>query len=113
MGDVDVKQVKNIDPVTIKEIDKVANIEPLRIAKIAPAAVHVKELNNIDPITIESLRVDGCAISTRSGSTGSTSRISRPSTSASARCPPWTSICGASHRSLSACTRSSSCRRST
>ena len=58
MGDVDVKQVKNIDPVTIKEIDKVANIEPLRIAKIAPAAVHVKELNNIDPITIESLRVD-------------------------------------------------------
>jgi hypothetical protein len=58
MGDVDVKQVKNIDPVTIKEIDKVANIEPLRIAKIAPAAVHVKELNHIDPISIDSLRVD-------------------------------------------------------
>jgi hypothetical protein len=58
MGDVDVKQVKNIDPVTIKEIDRVSNIEPLRIAKIAPAAVHVKELNHIDPITVDSLRVD-------------------------------------------------------
>ena len=55
MGDVDVKQVKNIDPVSI---DEVSNIEPLRIAKIAPAAVHVKELNHIDPIAIESLRVN-------------------------------------------------------
>jgi hypothetical protein len=58
MGDVDVKQVKNIDPVTIKSIDQVKNIEPLRVAKIAPAAVHVKELNHIDPISIDSLRVD-------------------------------------------------------
>jgi hypothetical protein len=58
MGDVDVKQVKNIDPVTIKSIDQVTNIDPLRIAKIAPAAVHVKELNHIDPISIDSLRVD-------------------------------------------------------
>jgi hypothetical protein len=58
MGDVDVKQVKNIDPVTIRSIDQVQNIEPLRVAKIAPAAVHVKELNHIDPISIESLRVD-------------------------------------------------------
>jgi hypothetical protein len=58
MGDVDVNKVKNIDAVTIKEIDKIENIEPLRIAKIAPAAVHVKELNHIDPISIESLRVD-------------------------------------------------------
>src|SRR4051794_219665 len=58
MGDVDVKQVKNIDPVTIKSVDQVKNIEPLRIAKIAPAAVHVKELNHIDPISIDSLRVD-------------------------------------------------------
>ena len=58
MGDVDVKQVKNIDPVTIKEIQRISNIEPLRVAKIAPAAIHVKELNQIDPITVESLRVD-------------------------------------------------------
>jgi hypothetical protein len=58
MGDVDVKQVKNIDPVTIRSIDQVRNIEPLRVAKIAPAAVHVKELNHIDPISIDSLRVD-------------------------------------------------------
>ena len=55
MGDVDVKQVKNIDPVSI---DEISNIEPLRIAKIAPAAIHVKELNHIDPIAIESLRVN-------------------------------------------------------
>lgn len=58
MGDVDVKQVKNIDPVTIRSIDQVKNVEPLRISKIAPAAVHVKELNHIDPISIDSLRVD-------------------------------------------------------
>jgi hypothetical protein len=58
MGDVDVKQVKNIDPVTIKSVDQVKNIDPLRIAKIAPAAIHVKELNHIDPISIDSLRVD-------------------------------------------------------
>src|SRR5919108_6046401 len=58
MGDVDVKSVKNIDPLVIKEIDAVKNIEPLQIAKIAPAAIHVKELNHIDPISVESLRVD-------------------------------------------------------
>jgi hypothetical protein len=58
MGDVDVKSVKNIDPIVIKEIDAVKNIEPLQIAKIAPAAIHVKELNQIDPITVDSLRVD-------------------------------------------------------
>src|ERR671936_1595097 len=58
MGDVDVKSVKNIDPLVIKEIDAVKNIEPLQIAKIAPAAVHVKELNHIDPISVDSLRVD-------------------------------------------------------
>ena len=58
MGDIDVKSVKNIDPVVIKEIDAIKNIEPLQIAKIAPAAVHVKELNHIDPISIDSLRVD-------------------------------------------------------
>jgi hypothetical protein len=58
MGDVDVKSVKNIDPLVIKEIDAVKNIEPLQIAKIAPAAIHVKELNHIDPISVDSLRVD-------------------------------------------------------
>ena len=55
MGDVDVKEVKNIDPINIASV---TGIEPLRVAKIAPAAVHVKELNHIDPITIESVRVD-------------------------------------------------------
>lgn len=52
--------------IQISSIDKIENIETIRIApitiddikKIAPAAVHIKELNNIDPLTIESLRVD-------------------------------------------------------
>ncbi|HWF35294.1 MAG TPA: hypothetical protein VG295_07970 [Solirubrobacteraceae bacterium] len=61
MGDVNVTDLPEIrfDPSANEiGIDEVKNIEPLRIAKIAPAAVHVKELNHIDPLTIESLRVD-------------------------------------------------------
>jgi hypothetical protein len=61
MGDVDVTNLPLVgfDPANNDiGIDEVKNIEPLRIAKIAPAAVHVKELNHIDPLTIESLRID-------------------------------------------------------
>lgn len=48
--DVDIGEVKNIDPVTIASIEQ--------IEKIAPAAVHIKELNHVDPLSIESLRID-------------------------------------------------------
>jgi hypothetical protein len=61
MGDVDVTNLPLVgfDPANNEiGIDEVKNIEPLRIAKIAPAAVHVKELNHVDPLTIESLRID-------------------------------------------------------
>jgi hypothetical protein len=61
MGDVDVTNLPLVgfDPANNDiGIDEVKNIEPLRIAKIAPAAVHVKELNHVDPLTIESLRID-------------------------------------------------------
>jgi hypothetical protein len=61
MGDVDVTNLPLVgfDPGNNDiGIDEVKNIEPLRIAKIAPAAVHVKELNHVDPLTIESLRID-------------------------------------------------------
>jgi hypothetical protein len=52
MGDVD---VQSLPPVHIQEV---SHVEPLRISKIAPAAIHVKELNHVDPLTIDSLRVD-------------------------------------------------------
>jgi hypothetical protein len=61
MGDVDVTNLPLVgfDPANNNiGIDQVTNIEPLQIAKIAPAAVHVKELNHVDPLTIESLRID-------------------------------------------------------
>jgi hypothetical protein len=61
MGDVDVTNLPLVgfDPGNNQiGIDEVKNIEPLRIAKIAPAAIHVKELNHIDPLTVESLQVD-------------------------------------------------------
>jgi hypothetical protein len=58
MGDVDIKKVKSIDPVSIRELSNVTHIEPLRIGQIAPAAVHIKELNHIDPISVDSLRID-------------------------------------------------------
>lgn len=58
MGNVNVKEVRKIDPVRISHLQ---NIDPVTIAsiqKIAPAAVHIKELNHIDPLLIESLRID-------------------------------------------------------
>jgi hypothetical protein len=61
MGDVDVTNLPLVGFDSANNeigIDEVKNIEPLRIAKIAPAAVHVKELNHVDPLTIESLRID-------------------------------------------------------
>lgn len=61
MGDVNVTDLPPVrfDPSENNiGIDQVTNIEPLRIAKIAPAAVHVKELNHIDPLTVESLCID-------------------------------------------------------
>jgi hypothetical protein len=61
MGDVNVTDLPAVrfDPNANEiGIDEVKNIEPLRIAKIAPAAVHIKELNHIDPLTVESLQVD-------------------------------------------------------
>lgn len=61
MGDVNIKQVTNIDPIRIQEVDSIAplTIDSIKqIEKIAPVAVHVKELNQIEPLLIESLRVD-------------------------------------------------------
>lgn len=60
MGDVEIKKVKNIDPIRIQGVEngEPLHIEPLRIGQIAPAAVHIKELNHIDPISVESLRID-------------------------------------------------------
>lgn len=55
MGNVDIREVKKIDPIRIREF---TGVEPLRIGQIAPAAVHIKELNHIDPISVESLRID-------------------------------------------------------
>jgi hypothetical protein len=55
MGDVKVKEVRDVEPI---RIDRLHDIDPLRIEKIAPAAIHVKELNHIDPISVESLRID-------------------------------------------------------
>ena len=52
-----IKEVSNVEELDVR-INKVANIDPLRISDIAPAAIHVKELNNIDPISLEPLRVN-------------------------------------------------------
>ncbi len=57
MGDIKIKEAKNIEKLKIGEV---SNIDPLvvkEIRAIAPAAVHIKELNHIDPLSIESLRV--------------------------------------------------------
>ena len=67
MGDIKVKEAKNIERLRINEdhnklrITELSNIDPLvvdEVRHIAPAAVHIKELNHIDPITIESLKVN-------------------------------------------------------
>lgn len=58
MGDIKIKEAKNIEKLRISEF---SNIDPLVVSEvrhIAPAAVHIKELNHIDPISIESLRVN-------------------------------------------------------
>ncbi|GJL69919.1 MAG: hypothetical protein NPIRA06_25540 [Nitrospirales bacterium] len=58
MGDIKIKEAKNLDKLRISEL---SNVDPLVISEvrhIAPAAVHIKELNHIDPLTIESLRID-------------------------------------------------------
>jgi hypothetical protein len=58
MGDIKIKEAKNIEKLRISEF---SNVDPLVISEvrhIAPAAVHIKELNHIDPISIESLRVN-------------------------------------------------------
>ena len=58
MGDIKIKEAKNIDKLRISEL---SNIDPLVISEvrhIAPAAIHIKELNHIDPLTIESLRIN-------------------------------------------------------
>lgn len=66
MGNVNVKEVKNVERIRIREftgveplrIREFSNVEPLRIGQIAPAAVHIKELNHIDPISVDSLSID-------------------------------------------------------
>ena len=67
MGDVKIKEAKNIERLRINEdhnklrINELSNIDPLvvdQVRHIAPAAVHIKELNHIDPISIESLKVN-------------------------------------------------------
>ncbi|MCW5785199.1 MAG: hypothetical protein KIT39_17925 [Nitrospirales bacterium] len=58
MGDIKIKEAKNLDKLRISEL---SNVDPLVISEvrhIAPAAVHIKELNHIDPLTIESLRIN-------------------------------------------------------
>ncbi len=61
MGDVNVKEVRNIDPVEIRRIDNIApvTIDSIRqVEAVAPVAVHIKELNQVDPLLIDSLRID-------------------------------------------------------
>jgi hypothetical protein len=61
MGDVNVKEVRNIDPVEIQRIDNIApvTIDSIRqVEAVAPIAVHIKELNQVDPLLIDSLRID-------------------------------------------------------
>ncbi len=58
MGDIKIKEAKNLDKLRISEL---SNVDPLVISEvrhIATAAVHIKELNHIDPLTIESLRIN-------------------------------------------------------
>ena len=50
--------IADIEKIPPLKIEEVTGIEPLKIGRIAPAAIHVKELNNIDPITLEPLRVN-------------------------------------------------------
>lgn len=57
MGDVKIKEIKNIEKLEPLRIEQLTGVEPLRVSHIAPAAVHIKELNHIDPISVESLRV--------------------------------------------------------
>lgn len=61
MGDVNVKEVRNIDPVEIERLDNIAplTIDSIRqVEAVAPVAVHIKELNQVDPLLIDSLRID-------------------------------------------------------
>jgi hypothetical protein len=58
VGDVNIKQVTDIDPIRIQEVDRIAPLTIASVDKVAPVAIHVKELNQIEPLLIESLRVD-------------------------------------------------------
>jgi hypothetical protein len=57
-ADVNIKELRNIDPVTIRDIQHVAPLTIADIQHAAPIAVHLKELNQIAPLFVESLRVD-------------------------------------------------------
>ncbi|HUO97651.1 MAG TPA: hypothetical protein VMU01_03240 [Rhizomicrobium sp.] len=57
-ADINIKEVQNIDPVTIADIQKIAPLTIADIQHAAPVAVHLKELNQIAPLFVESLRVD-------------------------------------------------------
>lgn len=57
MGDIKIKEAKNIEKLRIGEVSHIDPIVVKEVQAIAPAAVHIKELNHIDPLSIESLRV--------------------------------------------------------
>jgi hypothetical protein len=57
MGDIKIKEAKNIETLKIGEVSHIDPLIVKEVQAIAPAAVHIKEVNHIDPILIESLRV--------------------------------------------------------
>ncbi|MBS0172103.1 MAG: hypothetical protein JSR62_17290 [Nitrospira sp.] len=57
MGDIKIKEAKNIEKLRIGEVSHIDPLVIKEVQAIAPAAVHIKELNHIDPLSIESLRV--------------------------------------------------------
>ena len=57
MGDIKIKEAKNIEKLRIGEVSHIDPIVVKEVQAIAPAAIHIKELNHIDPLSIESLRV--------------------------------------------------------
>lgn len=56
MGDIKIKEAKNIETLKIGEVSHIDPVVVKEVQAIAPAAVHIKEVNHIDPLSIESVR---------------------------------------------------------
>ena len=112
MGDVDVKQVKNIDPITHQGDRQGREHDPLRIEDRA-GGDPCQGAEPIDPITVESLGWTRCG--PRSGQDRPFRRHASPDREPQPRggARPRPRRPALPTRSRSACTRSSSCRRST